>query len=189
MISSKKSLGVLITMPNLLMSRKIMKFAPALFLFMFAYCSTTAAEPIKEQIISALLDGIAMNTVREIAKLPQSRLQAEGISVEDNNEGGYDEEIKIIFSTPLTLFGATTNEVILGAPSYENFTAIVYAEFKGNFSRFVRLAKLKKGSHKDSSTVGIYNRALTEEPVCPVTVGATPIDSKRFVFGQGWCNG
>lgn len=164
----------------------------SILLLALAFASGTAAadQSLREQLSSALLGTDSMEIVRKIAVLPNKQLKNEGITVKNNKEGGYDEVIVIHLSPPLSLYGATTNSITLAFETpYENFNGLVFATFKGAIKPFVDSAKLKKGKPKNTTSVGIYNRPLSTEPGCPTTLGATPVDSKHFVFGAGWCNG
>lgn len=154
--------------------------------------SVTAGTTLRTQLKSALLGtDNPLEVVRKMAVMPKARLRREGITViNKSNDAEAHELIFINLTPPLSLYGATTDSVVLDAyEEYENFQGLVFAEFDGDLKRFVSSAKLKKGKPKNTTPVGAFNRPLSREPGCPVTLGATPLRAKRFVFGVGWCNG
>jgi len=155
-----------------------------------AYAEAKPKSSIRNQLVSALMGNDALGTMRHIAKMKKSQLKAEGIKVEYKDDGGYDEVIKVHLSEPIVISGAKTNLIVMAFDSpYPGFNGLVFAEFEGDLLSFVKANKLSKGQPKNTTNVGTYNRPLSQEHGCPVTLGATRIKPGRFVFGCGWCNG
>lgn len=147
--------------------------------------------PLRKQLVSALMGIDSLNAMRKIAKMNPSELQSEGIVVvEHNGEGYVDEIIKLRVSPPLVLNGAATDLVVMAETSpYKHFKAYVFAIFNGDIDKFASVLNLSKGKPKSCPPVGDYNRTLSTETRCPVTLGASAIGKHRIVFGCGWCNG
>ena len=149
------------------------------------------AEPsIRMQVSSALMGLQPLETIRNVSRLPKSKLQSEGISVEMNNENGYDEIIRLKFDPALNFHNASSAEVILSFDTpYKDFYALVYGVFSGDIDSFIKMLNLRNGVPSNTTAVGKYNRPLRDTKGCPITLGASPIDKDHFVFGPGWCNG
>lgn len=161
-------------------------------LFLFFICPDTlhAAPSIRRQIDLALMGNQPLESIRAVSQLPRAQLIQEGIEVEANLAAGYDEVIHIRFDPALHFHGASTQEVILSFDNpYKNFHALVYGVFAGDLDSFVQHLALKPGTPANTHAIGKYNRPLSASTGCPITLGASPIDSTHFVFGTGWCNG
>lgn len=160
------------------------------FIFIFFPYPVHAEPSIRMQVDSALMGLQPLETIRNISRLPKSKLKSEGISVEMNNENGYDEVIHIKLDPPLNFHSASTTDVILSFETpYKNFSALVYGVFSGDIGEFIKVLNLKNGALINTTAAGEYNRPLRDTKGCPITLAASPIDKDHFVFGPGWCNG
>ncbi len=159
-------------------------------LFFIGTRTLYAAPTIRMQIELALMGQQPLETVRAVSQLPSAQLKKEGIRVEANNAAGYDEVIRIQFDPALHFHGARTHEVILSFDNpYQDMHALVYGVFAGDLDSLVQQLALKPGAPANTRAIGQYNRPLSASPGCPITLGASAIDSTHFVFGTGWCNG
>ena len=160
------------------------------FIFIFFSYPVHAEPSIRMQVNSALMGLQPLETIRNVSRLPKSKLKSEGISVEMNNENGYDEVIRLKFDPSLNFHGFSTPEIVLSFETpYKDFHALVYGVFVGDIHSFIKELNLKNGDPENTTAIGKYNRPLRDTKDCPITLGASPIDKDHFVFGPGWCNG
>jgi len=108
-----------------------------------------------------------------------------------------DQKNILILRTPVVIAGARTSAVVLDfASSYNDFTAIVYGVFEGDFRKVVAQLGLKVVAKSERIKVGTFERSLDvridgkADHYCPKTIGLTPLkENEKFLLGCGWCNG
>lgn len=106
-----------------------------------------------------------------------------------------DEMDVVILKSPLEIAGAKTSAVLLTFAQGEDFGALVYGRFRGDFQKTVSALKLVPTPRKDGLRLGQFTKAMAvdvdghPDKVCPMTIALTPQEDGTFLLGCGWCNG
>ena len=101
----------------------------------------------------------------------------------------------VILRSPLDIAGARTSAVLQTFAQTEDFGAIVYGRFQGDYRKAVSALKLVPTAPKDGLRLGHFTRAMATgldgqpEKICPMTIALTPLEDGTFLLGCGWCNG
>jgi hypothetical protein len=106
-----------------------------------------------------------------------------------------DEMDVVILKSPLEISGAKTSAVLLTFTQGEDFGALVYGRFQGDYRKVVAALKLAPTAAKDGLRLGHFTKPMgvdvdgRPDKVCPMTIALTPQDDGTFLLGCGWCNG
>lgn len=106
-----------------------------------------------------------------------------------------DEMDVVILKSPLEIAGAKTSAVLLTFAQGEDFGALVYGRFRGDYHKAVSDLKLVPTPAKDGLRLGHFTKAMAvgvdgrPDKVCPMTIALTPQEDGTFLLGCGWCNG
>ncbi|HVR97374.1 MAG TPA: hypothetical protein VMW27_12215 [Thermoanaerobaculia bacterium] len=106
-----------------------------------------------------------------------------------------DEMNVVILRSPLEIAGAKTSAVLMTFAQSEDFGALVYGRFRGDYRQAVSALKLVPTAKKDGLRLGQFTRALAvgadgrPDKVCPMTIVLNPLENGTFLLGCGWCNG
>ncbi|HBL26408.1 MAG TPA: hypothetical protein DD490_06195 [Acidobacteria bacterium] len=106
-----------------------------------------------------------------------------------------DEMDVVILRSPLEIAGAKTSSILLTFAQTEDFGALVYGRFEGDYRKVVAALKLAPTAKKDGLRLGEFTKALAvdadgePDKVCPMTIALTPLEGNAFLLGCGWCNG
>jgi len=160
-----------------------------------AAVAASAAEPTPQaRLTDALLcKGDPLATVRKMAASGSSHFD-QGFAAATFGEE-MDEMDVVILQSPLEIAGARTSAILLAFAQSEDFGALVYGRFRGDYHRVVSALKLAPTAKKDGLRLGQFTRALAVGPdghpdkLCPMTIALTPREHGTFLLGCGWCNG
>lgn len=155
----------------------------------------SAAEPTPQSLLTnaLLCKGDPLATVRKMAASGSSHFD-QGFAAATFGEE-MDEMDVVILQSPLEIAGAKTSAILLTFAQGEDFGALVYGRFRGDYHRVVSALKLAPTAKKDGSRLGQFTRALPVDggghldKVCPMTIALTPQEHGTFLLGCGWCNG
>jgi len=106
-----------------------------------------------------------------------------------------DEMDVVVVRSPLEIGGAKTSAILLTFAQGEDFGALVYGRFQGDYKKAVAALKLAPTARQDGSRLGQFTRAMAvdveghPDKVCPMTIALTPQADGTFLLGCGWCNG
>jgi hypothetical protein len=106
-----------------------------------------------------------------------------------------DEMDVVILKSPLEIAGARTSAILLTFAQSEDFGALVYGRFRGDYHKVVSALKLAPTAKKDGLCLGQFTKAMAvdadghPDKVCPMTIALTPQEDGTFLLGCGWCNG
>lgn len=96
----------------------------------------------------------------------------------------------ITLRSPLEIEGAKTPAILQTFAQTEDFGALVYGRFQGDYRKVVSALKLVPTAEKDGLRLGHFTRAVTTgDETCPMTIALTPLADGDFLLGCGWCNG
>jgi hypothetical protein len=150
-----------------------------------------AAEPTPQaRLTDALLcKGDPLATVRGMAAVGSSHFD-QGFAAATFGEE-MDELSVVILKSPLEIGGAKTSAVLMSFAQSEDFGALVYGRFQGDYHKAVAALKLAPTPKKDGVRLGQFTHAMKSQPgeVCPMTIALTPLEDGTFLLGCGWCNG
>jgi len=154
-----------------------------------------AAEPAPQALLTdALLcktDPLA--TIRKMAASGSSHFD-QGFAATTFGEE-MDEMDVVILKSPLEIAGAKTSAVLLTLAQGEDFGALVYGRFRGDYHKAISALKLAPTPAKDGLRLGHFTKAMavgvdgSPDKVCPMTIALTPQEDGTFLLGCGWCNG
>lgn len=157
--------------------------------------AASAAEPTPQaRLTDAILcKGDPLATVRKMAASGSSHFD-QGFAAATFGEE-MDEMDVVILQSPLEIAGAKTSAILLTFSQSEDFGALVYGRFRGDYHRAVSALKLVPTAKKDGLRLGQFTRAMAvdadghPDKVCPMTIALTPQEHGTFLLGCGWCNG
>ncbi|MES1242193.1 MAG: hypothetical protein ABUT39_11285 [Acidobacteriota bacterium] len=105
-----------------------------------------------------------------------------------------DEMDVVILKAPLEIVGAKTSAVLLTFAQSEDFGALVYGHFRGDYQKVVSALKLAPTARKDGLRLGQFTKAMAvgvdgrPDKVCPMTIALSRQEDGTFLLGCGWCN-
>lgn len=154
-----------------------------------------AAEPTPQALLTdaILCKGDPLATVRRMAASGSSSFDRGFAAATFGEE--MDEMDVVILRSPLEIAGARTSAVLLTFAQSEDFGALVYGRFRGDYHQAVSALKLAPTAKKDGLRLGQFTKALAvdadghPDKVCPMTIALTPLEDGTFLLGCGWCNG
>jgi hypothetical protein len=157
--------------------------------------TASAAEPTPQSLLTdaILCKGDPLATVRKMAASGSSHFD-QGFAAATFGEE-MDEMDVVILQSPLEIAGAKTSAILLTFAQGEDFGALVYGRFRGDYHRVVSSLKLAPTAKKDGLRLGQFTRAMVvgadghPDKVCPMTIALTPQEHGTFLLGCGWCNG
>jgi hypothetical protein len=157
--------------------------------------AASAAEPTPQALLTdaLLCKGDPLATVRKLAASGSSHFDRGFAAATFGEE--MDEMDVVILQSPLEIAGARTSAILLTFTQSEDFGALVYGRFRGDYHRVVSALKLVPTAKKDGLRLGQFTRALAvgadghPDKVCPMTIALTPQEHGTFLLGCGWCNG
>lgn len=161
----------------------------------FAPGTADAAEPTPQALLTdaLLCKGNPLAAVRKMAAEGSSHFD-QGFAATAFGEE-MDEMDVVILRSPLEIAGAKTSAVLLTFAQSEDFGALVYGRFRGDYHKAVSALKLASTAKKDGLRLGQFTRAMAVDAdghpakVCPMTIALTPLENGTFLLGCGWCNG
>ena len=154
-----------------------------------------AAEPTPQALLkdAILCKGDPLATVRKMAANESSQFDRGFAATTFGEE--MDEMDVVILRSPLEIAGAKTSAVLLTLAQGEDFGALVYGRFRGDYHQAVKALKLAPTAKKDGLRLGQFTKATAvgadgqPDKVCPMTIALTPLENGTFLLGCGWCNG
>jgi hypothetical protein len=154
-----------------------------------------AAEPTPQTLLTdaILCKGDPLAAVRKMAASGSSQFDR-GVAAATFGEE-MDEMDIVILQSPLEIAGARTSAVLLTFAQSEDFGALVYGRFRGDYHKAVSALKLAPTAKKDGLRLGQFTRAMAvdadghPDKVCPMTIALNPLEDGTFLLGCGWCNG
>jgi hypothetical protein len=154
-----------------------------------------AAEPTPQALLTGaiLCKGDPLATVRQMAASGSSHFDRGFAAATFGEE--MDEMDVVILRSPLEIAGAKTSAILRTFAQSEDFGALVYGRFRGDYHQAVKALKLAPTARKDGLRLGQFTRALAvatdgqPDKVCPMTIALTPLENGTFLLGCGWCNG
>lgn len=154
-----------------------------------------AAEPTPNaQLMDAILcKGDPLAAVQKMAAGGSSHFD-QGFAAATFGEE-MDEMNVVILRSPLEIAGARTSAILQTLAQSEDFGALVYGRFRGDYRKAVSALKLAPTAKKDGLRLGQFTRAMAvdvdghPDEVCPMTIALTPQEGGTFLLGCGWCNG
>jgi hypothetical protein len=157
--------------------------------------NAAAAEPTPQaQLTDAILCmGDPLAVVRKMAASGSSSFDRGFAAATFGEE--MDEMDVIILRSPLEIAAARTSAILLTFAQSEDFGALVYGRFRGDYKQAVKDLKLTPTAKKDGLRLGQFTRAMAvgadgrPDKVCPMTIALTPLEDGTFLLGCGWCNG
>jgi hypothetical protein len=162
-----------------------------------AFTADTAcvAEPSPQALLAdaILCKGDPLAIVRKIAASGSSHFD-QGFAAATFGEE-MDETNVVILRSPLEIAGTKTSAVLLTFAQSEDFGALVYGRFRGDYHQAVSALKLAPTAKKDGLRLGQFTRATAvdaeghPDKICPMTIALTPLENGTFLLGCGWCNG
>ncbi|HEX3126383.1 MAG TPA: hypothetical protein VH394_03565 [Thermoanaerobaculia bacterium] len=156
---------------------------------------SSAAEPTPQALLTEALlcKTDPLGVVRKMAGTGSSSFDRGFAAATFGEE--MDETDVVILKSPLEIAGAKTSAVLMTFAQGEDFGALVYGRFQGDYHKVVSALKLVPTAAKDGLRLGHFTKALTvdvdgsPEKVCPMTIALTPQADGTFLLGCGWCNG
>jgi hypothetical protein len=156
--------------------------------------AASAAEPTPQALLTdaVLCKGDPLATVRKMAESGSSHFD-QGFAAATFGEQ-MDEMDVVVLRSPLEIGGAKTSAILLTFAQSEDFGALVYGRFHGDYHQAVSALKLAPTAKKDGLRLGQFTRALAvdadghPDKVCPMTIALTPLENGLFLLGCGWCN-
>lgn len=157
--------------------------------------AANTAEPTPQALLTdaLLCKGDPFAAVRKMAESESSHFDRGFAATTFGEE--MDEMSVVILRSPLEIGGARTSAVLLTLAQGEDFGALVYGRFQGDYRKAASALKLAPTARKDGLRLGHFTRAMpvnTEgqpDKVCPMTIALTPLENGTFLLGCGWCNG
>lgn len=157
--------------------------------------SAGAAEPTPQaRLADAILcKGDPLDAVSKLAASGSSQFDRGFAAATFGEE--MDEWDVVILKSPLEIAGAKTSAVLRTFSQSEDFGALVYGRFRGDYRQAVKALKLAPTAKKDGPRLGKFTRAMAvdldghPDKVCPMTIALTPLEDGTFLLGCGWCNG
>lgn len=154
-----------------------------------------AAEPTPQaRLADAILcKGDPLEVVRKMAASGSSQFDRGFAAATFGEE--MDEWDVVILKSPLEIAGAKTSAILRTFSQSEDFGALVYGRFRGDYHQAVKALKLAPTAKKDGLRLGQFTRAMAvdvdghPDKVCPMTIALTPLENGTFLLGCGWCNG
>jgi hypothetical protein len=154
-----------------------------------------AVEPTPQaQLTDAILcKGDPLAAIRRMAASGSSQFDRGFAAATFGEE--MDEMDVVILRSPLEIAGAKASSVLLTFVQGEDFGALVYGRFRGDFHNAVSALKLVPTAKKDGLRLGQFTRAMAvdvdgrPDKVCPMTIALSPQEDGTFLLGCGWCNG
>ena len=163
-----------------------MKRLVALTLVTGLACAITAgaAEPTPQaRLTDALLcKGKPLDTVRGMTASGSSHFDRGFAAATFGEE--MDEIGVVILKTPLEIAGAKTSAIVMTFAQSEDFGALVYGRFQGDYRKAVSALKLAPTTKKDGLRLGHFTRAMKSQPgeVCQMTIALTPLENGTFCW-------
>ena len=154
-----------------------------------------AAEPTPQALLTdaILCKGDPLGAFRKMAASGSSQFDRGFAAATFGEE--MDEMDVVILRSPLEIAGAKTSAILLTFAQGEDFGALVYGRFRGDYRQAVSALKLAPTPKKDGLRLGPFTRALAvgadgqADKVCPMTIALAPQEDGTFLLGCGWCNG
>jgi hypothetical protein len=154
-----------------------------------------SAEPAPQALLTdaILCKGDPLAAVRKMAAGGSSHFDQGFAAATFGDE--MDEMDVVILRSPLEIAGAKTSAILLTFAQSEDFGALVYGRFQGDYRQAVSALKLAPTAKKDGLRLGQFTRAMAvdmdghPDEVCPMTIALTPLEHGTFLLGCGWCNG
>ena len=154
-----------------------------------------AAEPTPQALLTdaILCKGDPLATVRKMAASGSSSFDRGFAAATFGEE--MDEMDVVILRSPLEIAGGKTSAILLTFAQSEDFGALVYGRFRGDYRQAVKALKLAPTVKKDGLRLGQFTKATgidvdgRPDKVCPMTIALTPLENGTFLLGCGWCNG
>ncbi|MFL6193377.1 MAG: hypothetical protein ACJ75H_04355 [Thermoanaerobaculia bacterium] len=154
-----------------------------------------AAEPTPQSRLTdaILCKGDPLEVVRKMAASGSSQFDRGFAAATFGEE--MDEWDVVILKSPLEVAGAKTSAILRTFAQSEDFGALVYGRFRGDYHQAVKALKLVPTAKKDGLRLGQFTRAMAvdvdghPDKVCPMTIALTPLENGTFLLGCGWCNG
>ena len=154
-----------------------------------------AAEPTPQTLLTdaILCKGDPLAAVRKMAANGSSHFDRGFAAATFGEE--MDELHVVILRSPLEIAGARTSAILMTFAQSDDFGALVYGRFRGDYRQAVSALKLAPTAKKDGLRLGHFTRALAvgadgrPDKVCPMTIALTPLENGAFLLGCGWCNG
>jgi hypothetical protein len=154
-----------------------------------------AAEPTPNALLAdaVLCKGDPLATVQKMAAGGASHFD-QGFAAATFGEE-MDEMNVVILRLPLEIAGAKTSAILQTLAQSEDFGALVYGRFRGDYHKAVSALKLAPTAKKDGLRLGQFTRAMAvdadghPDKVCPMTIALSPLEDGTFLLGCGWCNG
>lgn len=160
-----------------------------------AAATAEAAEPTPQALLTdAILCKVdPLASVRKMAASGSSHFD-QGFAAATFGEE-MDEMDVVILRSPLEIAGAKTSAILLTFAQSEDFGALVYGRFRGDYHHTVSALKLAPTAKKEGLRLGQFTKAMAvdvdghPDKVCPMTIALTPLEDGTFFLGCGWCNG
>jgi hypothetical protein len=157
--------------------------------------TAVAAEPTPQALLrdAILCKGDPLAAVRKMAAGGSSHFDR-GFAAATFGEEMVEMNV-VIMRSPLEIAGAKTSAILLTLAQSEDFGALVYGRFRGDYRQAVSALKLAPTAKKDGLRLGQFTRAMAVDSdgrpdrVCPMTIALTPLENGTFLLGCGWCNG
>ena len=154
-----------------------------------------AAEPTPQALLTdAILCKVdPLAAVRKMAASGSSQFDRGFAAATFGEE--MDEMSVVILQSPLEIGGGRTSAILLTFAQSEDFGALVYGRFRGDYKKAVKDLKLAPTAKKDGLRLGQFTRAMAvdadgrPDKVCPMTIALAPQEDGTFLLGCGWCNG
>lgn len=157
--------------------------------------AANTAEPTPQALLTdaILCKGDPLGAVRKMAESGSSHFDRGFAAATFGEE--MDEMNVVILRSPLEIGGAKTSAILLTLAQGEDFGALVYGRFRGDYKQAVKALKLAPTAKKDGLRLGHFTKAMAvdvdgrPDKVCPMTIALTPQEDGTFLLGCGWCNG
>ena len=154
-----------------------------------------AAEPTPQALLTdaVLCKGDPLAIVHKMAASGSSHFDQGFAGASFGEE--MDEIEVVVLRSPLEIGGGKTSAILRTFAQGEDFGALVYGRFQGDYKKAVSALKLVPAERKDGSRLGQFTRAMAvdvdghPDKVCPMTIALTPEKDGTFFLGCGWCNG
>src|SRR5829696_1879927 len=138
--------------------------------------AANAAGPTPQALLTdaILCKGDPLETVRKMAASESSHFDMGFAAATFGEE--MDEMSVVILRSPLEIGGARTSAILLTFTQSEDFGALVYGRFRGDYHKAVSALKLAPTAKKDGLRLGQFTRATAvdadgrPDKVCPMTV-------------------
>jgi len=154
-----------------------------------------AAEPTPQALLTnaILCKGDSLAIVRKMAASGSTQFDR-GVAAATFGEE-MDEMSVVVLRSPIDIVGAKASSILLTFAQGEDFGALVYGRFRGDYKKVVSALKLVPTAQKDGLRLGHFTKAMAvdvdgrPDKVCPMTIALTPLENGTFLLGCGWCNG